>query len=64
MPLLGSGQGGIQKSAQKILFYMISQMEFCPAVSIPKGLHIVVYDSDNMGINLDNIKSAWLSTAK
>ena len=64
IPLLGSGQGGIQKSAQKILSYMISQIEFCPDVSIPKGLHIVVYDSGNKNVNLDNIKSAWLSTVK
>lgn len=64
MPLLGSGQGGIQKSAQKILSYMISQIEFCPNVSIPKGLHIVVYDSGNKSVNLDNIKRAWLSTIK
>ena len=64
IPLLGSGQGGIQKSAQKILSYMISQIEFCPNVSIPKGLHIVVYDSGNKSVNLDNIKRAWLSTIK
>ena len=64
MPLLGSGQGGIQKSAQKILSYMISQIEFCPNVSIPKGLHIVVYNSSNKSVNLDNIKSAWFSTIK
>ena len=64
IPLLGSGQGGIQKSAQKILSYMISQIEFCPDVSIPKGLHIVVYDSGNKNVNLDNIKRAWLSTVK
>ena len=42
---------------------MISQIEFCPDVSIPKGLHIV-YDSGNKNVNLDNIKSAWLSTVK
>ena len=64
MPLLGSGQGGGQKAAQKILSYMISQIEFCPDLSIPKGLHIVVYDSGNKSVNLDNIKSAWLSTIK
>ena len=64
MPLLGSGQGGIQKSPQKILSYMISQIEFCPNVSIRKGLHIVVYNSSNKSVNLDNIKSAWLSTIK
>ena len=64
MPLLGSGQGDIQKSAQKILSYMISQIEFCPNISIPKGLQIVVYDSGNKSVNLDNIKSAWLSTIK
>nr|WP_314687949.1 macro domain-containing protein [uncultured Porphyromonas sp.] len=64
MPLLGSGQGGIQKSAQKILFYMICQIEFCPNISIPKGLHIIVHESANMSINLDDVKSAWLSTIK
>lgn len=64
MPLLGSGQGGIQKSAQKILFYMISQIEFCSNVSIPKGLHIVIYDLNKKGINLDNIKSVWQSAIK
>lgn len=64
MPLLGSGQGGIQKSAQKILSYMISQIEFCPNVSIHKGLYIVVHNSGNKSVNLDNIKSAWLSTIK
>ena len=64
MPLLGSGHGGIQKSAQKILFYMISQIEFCSNVSIPKGLHIVIYDLNKKGINLDNIKSVWQSAIK
>lgn len=64
MPLLGSGQGGIQKSAQRILFYIISQIEFCSNVSIPKGLHIVIYDLNKKGINLDNIKSVWQSVIK
>ena len=64
MPLLGSGQGGIQKSAQRILSYIISQIEFCSNVSIPKGLHIVIYDLNKKGINLDNIKSVWQSVIK
>ena len=64
MPLLGSGQGGIQKSAQRILSYIISQIEFCSNVSIPKGLHIVIYDLSKKGINLDNMKSAWQSAIK
>lgn len=64
MPLLGSGQGGIQKSAQRILSYIISQIEFCLNVSIPKGLHIVIYDLNKKGINLDNIKSVWQSAIK
>lgn len=64
MPLLGSGQGGIQKSAQRILSYTISQIEFCSNVSIPKGLHIVIHDLNKKGINLDNIKSVWQSAIK
>lgn len=64
MPLLGSGQGGIQKTAQRILSYIISQIEFCSNVSIPKGLHIVISDLNKKGINLDNIKSVWQSVIK
>lgn len=63
MPLLGSGQGGIQKSAQKILSYTISQIEFCPNISIPKGLHIIIYNLDCNRVNLDNIKSSWILNA-
>lgn len=63
MPLLGSGQGGIQKSAQKILSYTISQIEFCPNISIPKGLHIIIYNLERSRVNLDNIKSSWTLNA-
>ena len=64
MPLLGSGQGGIKKPAQRILFYIISQIEFSTEVSIPEGLHIVIYKLSDKGINLDDIKSAWQSAIK
>ena len=64
MPLLGSGQGGIKKSAQRILFYIINQIEFSTEVSIPEGLHIVIYKLSDKGINLDDIRNAWQTNSK
>lgn len=64
MPLLGSGQGGIKKSAQRILFYIISQIEFSTEVSIPEGLHIIIHKLSDKGINLDDIKNTWQTTSK
>jgi hypothetical protein len=59
MPLMGTGQSGIKKLAQKILFHTLSCIDFACDVSIHKGVNIIIDDKTFRQINLNLVKEHY-----
>lgn len=59
MPLFGTGQSGVPKTAQRILSYILGSIDFNYPRSLPAGRNIVIKDITKHNINLSGIKDLW-----
>lgn len=59
MPLMGTGQSGIKKPAQRILLFILTCLEFMNSNALPKGLNIIIYSGTMKKINLNLIEDYY-----
>ena len=61
MPLMGTGQSGIKKPAQRILLFTLTCFEFMNSNSLPQGLNIIIHSSMMKNVNLNLIEEYYNS---
>ena len=59
MPLMGTGQSGIKKPAQRILLFTLTCFEFMNSNSLPQGLNIIIHSSMMKNVNLNLIEEYY-----
>lgn len=59
MPLIGTGQSGIRKSAQRILLFILDCIEFMCPISLPSGLHIIINQPTFTKLDLFQIEKIY-----
>lgn len=59
MPLIGTGQSGIKKPAQRVLLFILTCLEFMNSITLPSGLNIIIHPSLMKKINLNLIENYY-----
>lgn len=56
IPLYGTGQSGLNKSSQRVLSFLVDNLDFLSPRSFPGGFSIILRDIEDMEIHLNKIK--------
>ncbi|RLA78942.1 MAG: hypothetical protein DRG78_13945 [Epsilonproteobacteria bacterium] len=59
MPLIGSGEAGVDLPKQKILEFLLISMELMDKFTVSKGINIILYKTSKNHINLNRVENIY-----